>query len=229
MHAVENRIQEASARSGRKRSDIKVVAVSKKFSAGYIREAYNSGLSDFGENYVQEFAGKKAALADLQGAQFHLIGHLQSNKARVACELFDVIQTVDSVKVLQSLAKAAQISSKQLEVLLEIKLSDEANKTGAMPDQIPELLATAQGCPQLKLSGLMTIPPWSENAELSRPFFRRLSELASHYELPELSMGMSGDFEVAIEEGATIIRIGTAFFGPRPKPSKSAESASGAS
>ena len=197
------------------------MAVSKKFSAGYIREAYNSGVRDFGENYVQEFAGKQAALGDLYGAQFHLIGHLQSNKARVACELFDVIETIDSIKLLQNLEKAAQTSLKQLQVLLEIKLSEEPNKTGAMPNEIPKLIATAQRCPQLKLSGLMTMPPWSENAELSRPFFRRLSELASQYELPELSMGMSGDLEVAIEEGATIIRIGTALFGSRPKPAKS--------
>ncbi len=197
------------------------MAVSKKFSAEYIREAYNSGLRAFGENYVQEFAGKKTALGDLHGAQFHLVGHLQSNKARVACELFDVIQTAESVKVLQNLEKAAQASVKQLQVLLEIRLSDEANKTGASPDKIPELIAAAERCSQLKLVGLMTMPPWSDNAEISRPFFRRLSELASQYQLPELSMGMSGDFEVAIEAGATIIRIGTALFGPRPKPSKS--------
>ena len=204
------------------------MAVSKKFSAGYIREAYNSGVRDFGENYVQEFAGKRTALGEMHEAQFHLIGHLQSNKARIACELFDVIETVDSAKVLQNLGKAAQESMKQLQILLEIKLSDEVNKTGAMPDEIPELIATAQRFPQLKLLGLMTMPPWSENAELSRPFFRRLSELASQYELPELSMGMSGDFEVAIEEGATILRIGTALFGSRPKPPRS-ESPSGAS
>ncbi len=204
------------------------MAVSKKFSAGRIREAYDSGVRDFGENYVQEFAGKQAALNDLQGAQFHLIGHLQSNKARVACELFDVIETIDSVKVLQNLEKAAQASSKQIEVLLEIKLSEEASKTGAQPEQISELIAAAGRCSQLKLSGLMTIPPWSENGELSRPFFRRLAELARQYELPQLSMGMSGDFEVAIEEGATIIRIGTALFGARPKPSKS-DSPSGVS
>lgn len=204
------------------------MAVSKKFSARYIREAYNSGVRDFGENYVQEFAAKRTALSDIQDARFHLIGHLQSNKARIACELFDVIETADSAKVLENLGKAAQESIKQLQILLEIKLSDEANKTGAMPKEIPELIATAQRFPQLKLLGLMTMPPWSENAELSRPFFRRLSELASQYELPELSMGMSGDFEVAIEEGATILRIGTALFGSRPKPPRS-ESPSGAS
>ncbi len=204
------------------------MAVSKKFSAEHVREAYNSGVRDFGENYVQEFAGKKTALSDMQDARFHLIGHLQSNKARIACELFEIIQTVDSVKLLQNLEKAAESSRKTVEVLLEIKLSDEANKAGAMPGQIPELIAAAQRCAQLKLLGLMTMPPWSENAELSRPFFRRLSELATQYQLQELSMGMSGDFEVAIEEGATMVRIGTALFGPRPKPPKS-ESPSGAS
>ena len=220
LQAVEGRIQQAVARSGRKRSDIKLVVVSKKFSAEHIGEAYDAGLRDFGENYVQEFAEKRAALGDFQGAQFHLIGHLQSNKARIACELFDVIQTVDSVKLLQTLEKAAQETGKQLEILLEIKLSGEASKTGAQPEQILELIMAAPRCSQLKVSGLMTMPPWSENAELSRPFFRRLSELGRQYGLPQLSMGMSGDFEVAIEEGATMIRIGTALFGPRPKASK---------
>ncbi len=223
LQAIENRIQEASARSDRKRSDIKLVAVAKKFSAGHIRQAYDSGVRDFGENYVQEFAGKQAALGELQETQFRLIGHLQSNKARIACELFDAVDTVDSLKLLQNLEKAAQESGKHLEILLEIKLSDEASKTGAQPEQIPELVAAARDCSQLKLSGLMTIPPWSENAEFSRPFFRRLAELARQYGLPQLSMGMSGDFEVAIEEGATIIRLGTALFGPRPKSSKAEE------
>ncbi len=194
------------------------MAVSKKFSAWHIREAYNSGVRDFGENYVQEFAEKRAALSDLQGAHFHLIGHLQSNKARVACELFEVIQTLDSVKLAHNLEKAAQTSGTQLEVFLEIKLSGEINKAGAAPEEVPELIGAVRQCSHLKLSGLMTMPPWSENAESSRPFFRKLSELAAQYGLPQLSMGMSNDFEVAIEEGATVIRIGTALFGARPKP-----------
>ena len=218
---MEDRIERAAARSGRKRSDIRLVAVSKKFSADRIREAYAAGMRDFGENYVQEFAGKKPELTRLEEARFHLIGHLQSNKARLACDLFDVIQTADSTKVLSRLNVCAGESGRQMEVLLEVKLSGEASKTGALPGEVPELVTAAKSCEHLRLTGLMTIPPWSEEAEDSRPFFRRLADLAREARVAELSMGMSGDFEVAIEEGATTIRVGTALFGPRPKPSKS--------
>lgn len=204
-------------RSGRNRSDITLVAVSKKFSAEHLREAYQAGVRVFGENYVQEFAEKQPRIGDLN-AQFHLIGHLQSNKARQACELFDVIQTVDSTRLLRRLEAVAAELSCVLEVLLEIKLSAEENKSGAHPEEIPELLNAAAGCPHLRLSGLMTMPPWSENPEQSRPYFQTLARLARQHGLPQLSMGMSNDFEAAIEEGATIIRIGTALFGARPKP-----------
>ncbi len=205
-------------RSGRKRSDLTLVAVSKKFSAGSVRDAYEAGLREFGENYVQEFAGKRPQLQDLEGARFHLIGHLQSNKVRQACELFQVIQTVDSAKLLKRLDAEAAERGPAPEVLLEIKLSGEESKAGAEPDQLPELLNAAAGCSAVRVSGLMTMPPWSEDAEQSRPYFRRLAELARRYGLGQLSMGMSNDFEVAIEEGATLIRVGTALFGPRPKP-----------
>lgn len=219
---MENRIQQAVERAGRERSDVKLVAVSKKFSAASIREAYEAGLRDFGENYVQEFAEKKPALADLVDAHYHLIGHLQSNKARVACDLFDVIETIDSAKPLGRLDARLQEQGRTLDVMLEVKLSDEPSKTGAAPEQLPELIAAAKPYPRIRLSGLMTIPPWSTDAEASRPYFRHLAELARRHELSELSMGMSGDFEVAIEEGATIIRVGTALFGPRPKPPQAA-------
>lgn len=219
---MEARIETALQRSGRERSEINLVAVTKKFSAQSIREGYQAGLREFGENYVQEFAGKRGELGDLPGARFHLIGHLQSNKARLACELFQVIETVDSTKLLERLNAAAGERNLQIEVLLEIKLSDEDAKTGASPEQIPELLASARSCPRLRISGLMTMPPWSEDAERSRPYFQRLAELARRHELPQLSMGMSTDLEVAIEEGATIVRVGTALFGPRPKPAASA-------
>jgi PLP dependent protein len=221
---VEGRIQQAVRRSARVRSDIRLVAVSKKFSAAHLREAYAAGLRDFGENYVQEFAEKKGDLADLAEARFHLIGHLQSNKARQACELFHVIETADSVKILERLDAFAP--EKKLEVLLEIKLSEEAAKTGASPEEIPTLLAASRNCPRINLSGLMTMPPWSEDPEASRPYFRKLAQLAREHGLPQISMGMSADFEVAIEEGATIIRIGTALFGARPKPAKAAPSSS---
>jgi PLP dependent protein len=195
------------------------VAVSKKFSAQRIREAYSAGLRDFGENYVQEFAGKRSELADLTEARFHLIGHLQSNKARQASELFQVIETVDSPKLLRRLNAVAGESGASVEVLFEIKLSAEDSKTGASPDDLPDLVKAAEDCPNIAVQGLMTVPPWSINPEDSRSYFRKLADLARRYEFSTLSMGMSGDFEVAIEEGATTIRVGTALFGARPKPS----------
>ena len=195
------------------------MAVSKKFSADIIRTAYRAGARDFGENYVQEFADKNPSLAgELSEARFHLIGHLQSNKARLAVDLFDVIQTVDSPKLMTRLEGAAQESGRQREIYLEIKLSQEENKSGADPQVIPALLQAAGHCSHLRLAGLMTIPPWSDNAETSRPYFRKLAALGREYGLSGLSMGMSADFEVAIEEGATAIRVGTALFGSRPKP-----------
>jgi pyridoxal phosphate enzyme (YggS family) len=198
------------------------VAVSKKFSAGAIQEAYQAGLREFGENYVQEFAEKRPQLDGLKSARFHLIGHLQSNKARVACDLFNVIQTVDSAKLLRRLDMAAAEATSPPDVLIEVKLSQEENKSGASPEELPGLMDAAASCTRITVSGLMIMPPWSIDAEQSRSHFQQLAELGRHYSLPKLSMGMSGDFEVAIEEGATIIRIGTALFGPRPKPHKPA-------
>jgi pyridoxal phosphate enzyme (YggS family) len=211
---VEFRIESAARRSGRSRPEITLVAVTKKFGPEVIREAYGLGLRVFGENYVQEFEGKFPALADLQGAEFHLIGHLQSNKAKPAAELFRVIETVDSAKLAQRL----QQTGKRLEVMIEVKLSPEQTKAGAAPDELPALIEAIQACRHLTLTGLMTMPPWSADPEATRPYFRRLAQLAREHNLPKLSMGMSNDFEAAIEEGATHIRVGTALFGPRPKP-----------
>ena len=194
------------------------MAVTKKFSAEIVQAAYRAGMREFGENYVQEFAGKQALLGDLPGARYHLIGHLQSNKARLAADLFEVVETVDAPKLMGRLNSAAGEAGKTLDVFFEIKLSDEESKTGTTPDQIPALLGAARSCSNLNAVGLMTVPPWSEDAEASRPYFRELAALARQYQLPGLSMGMSGDFEVAIEEGATVIRLGTALFGARPKP-----------
>jgi pyridoxal phosphate enzyme (YggS family) len=194
------------------------VAVSKKFSSEHLQAAYQAGLRIFGENYVQEFADKKPELSALAEAQFHLIGHLQSNKARLACELFNVVQTVDSAKLLRRLDVAAGELGKKLEVLIEIKLSGEDTKAGADAAALPEILAAASGCAHVAVTGLMTIPPWSEDAETARPFFRQLASVAAQHGLKKLSMGMSNDLEVAIEEGATMVRVGTALFGPRPKP-----------
>ena len=214
---VENRIRDATARCGRNRTDVTLVAVSKKFSAEHLRRAYQAGLRIFGENYVQEFADKKPQLSDLGGAQFYLIGHLQSNKAKVACELFDAIQTVDSAKLLKRLETAAADLGKKLETLIEIKLSDEEAKAGAEAAEVPEILDAAAACRYVSVSGVMTIPPWSENAEHSRRYFHKLAGIAQRYGLKQLSMGMSNDLEVAIEEGATMVRVGTALFGPRLK------------
>jgi PLP dependent protein len=210
---VENRIAEAAARAGRARSEITLIAVTKKFSAAVVREAYELGLRKFGENYVQEFETKQPALADLKDAEFHLIGHLQSNKARVAADLFRVIQTVDSEK----LARRLDSMGRKLEVMIEVKLSEEESKVGAAPESVEGLIGAIRGCPNLELTGLMTMPPWSDDPEQTRPYFRRLAELARKHSLPKLSMGMSHDLEAAIEEGATHIRVGTALFGHRRK------------
>ena len=210
---VEERIARAAERAGRRRGEITLVAVTKKFPAEVIREAYDLGLRVFGENYVQEFEAKHPALADLKDAEFHLIGHLQSNKARVASDLFHAIETVDSEKLARRLNDAA----KKLEVMIEVKLSEEETKAGADPASLPALIASIRACPHLELTGLMTMPPWNDDPEVTRPYFRRLAQLAREHGLAKLSMGMSHDLEAAIEEGATHIRVGTALFGPRKK------------
>ena len=215
IEQVEDRIQTAIRRSHRRREEITLVAVTKKFPAAVICEAYSMGLRVFGENYVQEFAEKHPALSGLTEAQFHLIGHLQSNKARLADDLFQVVETVDSEKLARRLNEAGKL----LEVMIEVKLSPEGAKAGAAPDTIPGLMEVIRECPNLKLTGLMTMPPWNPDPETTRPFFRRLADLARTHQLPKLSMGMSHDLEAAIEEGATHIRVGTALFGPRPKAS----------
>ena len=176
-------------------------------------EAHSLGIREFGENYVQEFAGKASVVSGLNGARFHLIGHLQSNKAARAAELFQVIQTVDTPK----LARRLNDCGTRLDVMIEVKLSQEESKHGADPADLPELIDSIQQCPNLNLRGLMTMPPWSDEPEVARPYFRKLKQLAEKHVLAELSMGMSHDFEVAIEEGSTCIRVGTALFGKRRK------------
>jgi PLP dependent protein len=209
---VRARIARAADRAGRDRAEILLLAVSKVFPAAAIREAYDLGLRDFGENYVQEFEGKASEVGQLPGARFHLIGHLQSNKSRRAAELFQVVQTVDSPKLARRLNEAGP-----MEVMLEVKLSGEEAKEGADPRDLPALIEAVRACPHLRLTGLMTMPPWTEDAEASRPYFRRLRELAETHGLSQLSMGMSHDLETAIEEGSTCVRVGTALFGKRKK------------
>ena len=213
LAAVRERIARAAERARRDPETITLLAVTKIFPAAVIREAYELGLRQFGENYVQEFEGKAPEVSDLPGARFHLIGHLQSNKSKKAAELFQVVQTVDSAK----LARRLNESARPLEVMIEVKLSDEEAKSGADPADLPELIAAIRECGNLQLAGLMTMPPWSDDAEASRPYFRRLRELGERHGLQQLSMGMSHDLETAIEEGATCIRVGTALFGKRKK------------
>jgi len=213
LAAVRARIQAAAERSRRDPSTITLLAVTKVFPVTAILQAYKLGVLEFGENYVQEFAGIAPDVRDLAGARFHLIGHLQSNKSNVAAELFDTIQTVDSTK----LARRLESVGRRLDVMLEVKLSDEVAKSGADPAELPELIATVRECPHLTLTGLMTMPPWSDDPEAARPHFRRLRELAEQHGLSGLSMGMSHDLETAIEEGSTCVRVGTALFGARKK------------
>ena len=208
---VRERIARAADRARRDPAGILLLAVSKTFPASAIREYYELGLRDFGENYVQEFEVKSPELSDLQDARFHLIGHLQSNKSAKASELFRVIQTVDSAK----LARRLNDAGRKLDVMLEVKLSSEDAKSGADPASLAELITTVRGCSNLTLTGLMTVPPWSDDPETARPYFRRLRELAEQHGAGGLSMGMSHDLETAIEEGATCIRVGTALFGRR--------------
>lgn len=209
---VENRLTRACEKAGRKREEVLLLAVTKVFPASAIAEAYALGMREFGENYVQEFEGKYPEVQELAGARFHLIGHLQSNKSRKAAELFDCIHTIDSPKLARRIAEAAQ---SRKDVYLEVKLSEEDSKHGCAPEDLPALVEAVQALPQLQLRGLMTMPPWDEDAEKARPYFARLRELAERFGLRELSMGMSNDLEVAVEEGSTLVRVGTALFGSR--------------
>ncbi len=213
INEVRQRIAAACSRSGRHPDEVALLAVTKVFPSEVILDAYACGLREFGENYVQEFEGKSPQVSSLMDARFHLIGHLQSNKSRKAGELFDVVQTVDAPKLARRLEELA----KPLEVMIEVKLSGEEAKYGCVPDDLPALVDSIRSCPHLQLTGLMTMPPWSDDAEVSRPYFARLRELAGHHGLTKLSMGMSHDLEVAIEEGATMVRVGTALFGSRKK------------
>jgi len=213
LAAVRERIARAADRAHRDPAGITLLAVTKVFPADAIRAAHALGLREFGENYVQEFEGKAPEVSALDGARFHLIGHLQSNKSARAAELFQVLQTVDSAK----LARRLDAAGHKLDVMIEVKLSDEEAKSGVAPEELQPVIDAVRGSANLKLRGLMTMPPWSEDPEAPRPIFRRLRELAAQHGLSELSMGMSNDLETAIEEGSTCVRVGTALFGKRKK------------
>jgi hypothetical protein len=234
---VRERIASAARRAGRQPGEIALMAVSKTHPVSAILEAMAAGQLLFGENRVQEFAGKVeevragAPLLPSFGrsgfeTKFHLIGHLQSNKAAKAAELFDAVDSVDSLRLAEKLNEAALQLNRQLDVLIEVNIGGEAAKSGLGPasDELQALLEAHLRLSALAIRGLMAVPPVTPEPEAARPYFRRLRELRdrlrarSGLELPELSMGMSHDFEVAIEEGSTCVRIGTAIFGERPHP-----------
>jgi pyridoxal phosphate enzyme (YggS family) len=227
LQSVRSRIDAAARRAGRDPSGITLVAVSKTFSADHVRAAWAAGQRDFGENKVQEALQKIAATADME-IRWHLIGHLQSNKARKAAALFGWIHTVDSVELLQKLDAAAADQGATPAVLVQVDLAGEATKFGAAAGDARRILDAALKAKAVRLDGLMLIPPWNEDQEQTRPWFRRLRELRDTWlaegvpagALRHLSMGMSHDFEAAIEEGATLVRVGTAIFGKRTRPAE---------
>lgn len=207
-------------RSGRDPEDAQLVAVSKTVDVHTIQDAIDAGLRIFGENRVQEAARKIEHFRDRSGITWHFIGTLQKNKVKKAVELFDAIESVDSMELLEKIDKYSSDAGKVQKVFIQVKLSSEESKFGAAPEYSYELVRRATELQNVELAGLMTIPPYFEDAEASRPYFRRLREMRDHLiekgiEIRNLSMGMSNDFEVAIEEGATIVRVGTAIFGER--------------
>lgn len=222
---IRGRIDDAARRVGRRPEQITLMAVSKTFPPALVREAYDSGLRQFGENRVQEFAEKIEALRDLHDVKWHMIGHLQTNKAFKAAELFTAIDSVDSLRLAQKLNHSAQLIGRKLATLIEINVGKETAKSG-LSEESPELENLLRAAPQmehLEFRGLMTIPPWFEDPQQARPYFRKLRELRDRIaaqklpklDLQVLSMGMSHDFEVAIEEGSSCLRVGTAIFGER--------------
>ncbi len=222
---VRERIAAAARRAGRKPEEITLLGVSKTFPVERIREAHAAGLRVFGENRVQEFADKAGSLHDLADAEWHLIGHLQSNKAAKAAGLFGAIDSVDSVRLAEKLNGAAENAGKTLPILFEINVGGEDAKSGIAPasQELEQILLAAPSWGNLKVRGLMTVPPYSENPEEARPLFRHLREIRDQISsrklsaigMEVLSMGMSHDFDVAIEEGSTCVRVGTAIFGLR--------------
>ena len=231
LERLQNEVAAACARAHRNPASVALMAVSKIHPAEALLEAYEAGQRLFGENRVQEWQTKRTALANLfdplspaaKVAHAHLIGPLQNNKTSKAAEIFDAVDTIDSVKTAERLNAAARALEKKLRVLIEVKLSYEESKHGLAPDQLPSLLAALQPMEHLEICGLMTVPPFDENPETARPYFQQLRRLRDEQQaicptLNELSMGMSNDFAVAIEEGSTTVRLGTAIFGKRIYP-----------
>lgn len=227
LEAVRERIAAACARAGRPADAVRLLAVSKTYGPEAVREAADCGQSIFGENRVQEAAAK---IPECPGRlQWHLIGHLQSNKAAQAARLFDWVHSVDSAKLMEALDWQASEAGRTLRVLVQVNVSGERSKSGLAPDAVPPVLALGNQLRNVQVCGLMTIPPLTEDPEKARPFFRRLREWRDEWaaklemDLPELSMGMTHDLSVAIEEGATFVRVGTGIFGARATPAKGAD------
>ncbi len=224
LAAVRDRLDRAAAAAGRAPGEIRLIAVSKTFGVAHVEAAAAAGLRDLGENRVQEALEKQAATPALP-VRWHLIGHLQSNKARKAVG-FDWIHSVDSAALLGRLDRAAADAGRSPQLLIQVDLAREAAKHGAPEDEARRIVETSAGCRAVRLRGLMVLPPWSDDPEAARPWFRRLRALRDALQarapasvrLDELSMGMSHDFEIAIEEGATMVRVGTALFGRRTNP-----------
>lgn len=222
LSGIRARIDAAARAAGRHPSSVRLIAVSKTFPIESVREAYAAGQREFGENRVQEALQKIGGSTDLE-IRWHLLGHLQTNKARKAAPAFAMVQSVDSLELLQKLDEAAAGAGATPELLIQVDLAGEATKFGVGPDEVPRLFEAAALCRAARVVGLMTLPPVPESPEDARPWFRRLRELRDGWlasgvpatMLRELSMGMSGDFEVAVAEGATIVRVGTAIFGSR--------------
>jgi pyridoxal phosphate enzyme (YggS family) len=226
LDLIQQRIRASCKRAGRDENSVTLLAVSKTHPAETIHEAVNCGQLFFGENKIQE---AKAKIPNCPGkARWHFIGHLQSNKVRDAVELFEMIQGVDGLGLAQEISKRCELAAKTIRILLEVNVAGESSKFGYKPEQLLAELTEINSLPKIEIHGLMAIPPFVTEPEIARPYFRRLCELKSQCEriigapLPHLSMGMSGDFEIAIEEGATIVRVGTALFGPRQKLSRTA-------
>ena len=219
IEQVRNRIESACLRSKRRKEDILLIAVTKTIPVERIQQALSEGLTHFGENYIQEAQQK---ITSIQQGTWHFIGHLQKNKAKYAVKLFSMIETVDNAALAQELNRQALQAGKTMEILIQVNEAGESTKSGLPPEQVPSLLRESPAWPALRIRGFMTMPPYNPDPEISRPWFRSLYHWRDKWrqEFPEmdlthLSMGMSHDFEVAIEEGATIIRVGTALFGAR--------------
>ncbi len=217
LRTIQARVAHAAAAAGRPADSVTIVAVSKTFPADLVTAAHQAGVRHFGENWVQEAAAKLPQLAALTPRPvWHMVGHLQTNKVKLALELFDLIQSVDSVHLGETIARRA--GGRRIPILLEVNVAGEASKQGFRPEDLPSACDRLRAIPQLDLRGLMTVAPAVDHPEAAEPVFRCLRELRDELGLQELSMGMTDDFEVAVREGATILRIGRAIFGPRSYP-----------